>query len=75
MHPDEIFCQKGFILVAHEPGSVSGAPGSHIRGSMVRASEAGDEEIDLVLPGTGRYVNVILKHLTFCFLNSPLEGN
>ncbi|KAF3323186.1 hypothetical protein FCM35_KLT11917 [Carex littledalei] len=54
MHPDETFRQKGFLLVAHEPGSVSGAPGSHIRGSMVRASEAGDEEVDIVLPGTGR---------------------
>jgi 1-phosphatidylinositol-4-phosphate 5-kinase len=37
---------------------VSGAPGSHIRGSMVRVSEAGDEEVDLVLPGTGRFVNL-----------------
>ncbi|KAJ4791399.1 Phosphatidylinositol-4-phosphate 5-kinase family protein [Rhynchospora pubera] len=54
VNPDEIFRQKGFLLVAHEPGSVSSAPGSHIRGSMVRASEAGDEEVDLVLPGTGR---------------------
>jgi len=45
---------KGFLLVAHEPGTTVG--GSHIRGSMVRASEAGSEEVDLVLPGTGRYI-------------------
>ncbi|TVU45512.1 hypothetical protein EJB05_05001 [Eragrostis curvula] len=44
---------KGFLLVAHEPGTTVG--GSHIRGSMVRASEAGYEEVDLVLPGNGRY--------------------
>ncbi|KAL6637679.1 hypothetical protein ACP70R_025251 [Stipagrostis hirtigluma subsp. patula] len=44
---------KGFLLVAHEPGTTVG--GSHIRGSMVRASEAGYEEVDLVLPGTGRF--------------------
>lgn len=44
---------KGFLLVAHEPGATVG--GSHIRGSMVRASEAGYEEVDLVLPGTGRF--------------------
>ncbi|XP_072972040.1 phosphatidylinositol 4-phosphate 5-kinase 1-like isoform X1 [Typha angustifolia] len=48
------FPPKGFCLVAHEPGSGSTMPGSHIRGSMVRASEAGDEEVDLVLPDTGR---------------------
>lgn len=42
------------MLVAHEPGTTIG--GSHIRGSMVRASEAGYEEVDLVLPGTGRYI-------------------
>ncbi|RLN19848.1 phosphatidylinositol 4-phosphate 5-kinase 1-like [Panicum miliaceum] len=44
---------KGFLLVAHEPGTTVG--GSHIRGSMVRASEAGYEEVDLVLTGTGRF--------------------
>nr|CAB3498993.1 unnamed protein product [Digitaria exilis] len=44
---------KGFLLAAHEPGTTVG--GSHIRGSMVRASEAGYEEVDLVLPGTGRF--------------------
>lgn len=47
---------KGLLLVAHEPGSVSSMPGSHIRGSTLRASPEGDEEreVDLLLPGTGR---------------------
>ncbi|KAK8967217.1 Phosphatidylinositol 4-phosphate 5-kinase 1 [Platanthera guangdongensis] len=47
---------KGLLLVAHEPGSLSGMPGSHIRGSTLRAAPAGDEEreVDLLLPGTGR---------------------
>lgn len=49
-----MFPPKGFRLVAHEPGSMSTMPGSHIRGSMLRASEAGGEEVDLVLPGTRR---------------------
>ncbi|GJM96318.1 hypothetical protein PR202_ga13141 [Eleusine coracana subsp. coracana] len=44
---------EGFLLVAHEPGTTVG--GSHIRGSMVRASEAGYEEVDIILPGNGRY--------------------
>ncbi|PKA63759.1 Phosphatidylinositol 4-phosphate 5-kinase 1 [Apostasia shenzhenica] len=46
----------GLLLVAHEPDSVSSMPGSHIRGSTLRASAAGDEEreVDLLLPGTGR---------------------
>ncbi|XP_029119304.1 phosphatidylinositol 4-phosphate 5-kinase 1 isoform X2 [Elaeis guineensis] len=45
---------KGLLLVAHEPGSVNTMPGSHIRGSTLRASAVGDEEVDLILPGTGR---------------------
>eukprot|EP00262_Sarcandra_glabra_P004890 TRINITY_DN16121_c0_g1_i4.p1 TRINITY_DN16121_c0_g1~~TRINITY_DN16121_c0_g1_i4.p1 ORF type:complete len:776 (-),score=104.82 TRINITY_DN16121_c0_g1_i4:229-2556(-) len=45
---------KGLLLVTHEPGSVSTIPGSHIRGSTLRASAAGDKEVDLLLPGTGR---------------------
>ncbi|XP_042395082.1 phosphatidylinositol 4-phosphate 5-kinase 1-like isoform X1 [Zingiber officinale] len=45
---------KGLYLVAHEPSSVSSLPGSHIRGSTLRASAAGNKEVDLLLPGTGR---------------------
>jgi hypothetical protein len=51
-HSEDTSSSKGFLLVAHEPGTTVG--GSHIRGSMVRASEGGYEEVDLVLPGTGR---------------------
>ncbi|RWW67109.1 hypothetical protein BHE74_00025462 [Ensete ventricosum] len=46
---------KGLRLVAHEPSSVSSLPGSHMRGSTLRASAAGNKEVDLLLPGTGRY--------------------
>ena len=53
LHCDDVNSSKGFLLVAHEPGTTVG--GSHIRGSMVRASEGGYEEVDLVLPGTGRF--------------------
>ncbi|KAH7650849.1 Phosphatidylinositol-4-phosphate 5-kinase protein [Dioscorea alata] len=45
---------KGLLLLTHEPGSVSNMPGSHIRGGTLRASVAGDEEIDLFLPSIGR---------------------
>lgn len=45
---------RGLILVTHEPGSVSVAPGPHIRGSTLRAMSVGDQEVDLLLPGTGR---------------------
>ncbi|KNA04201.1 hypothetical protein SOVF_201860 [Spinacia oleracea] len=44
----------GLILVTHEPGSVTSAPGPHIRGSTLRAYSVGDKEVDLLLPGTGR---------------------
>ncbi|XP_062214864.1 phosphatidylinositol 4-phosphate 5-kinase 1-like isoform X2 [Phragmites australis] len=53
LHYEEKSSWKGFLLVAHEPGTTVG--GSHIRGSMVRASGAGYEEVDLVLPGNGRF--------------------
>ncbi|KAK9096038.1 hypothetical protein Sjap_021535 [Stephania japonica] len=46
--------QMGMVLALHEPSSVSAVPGSHIRGSALRASSTGDEEVDLLLPGTGR---------------------
>ncbi|WOK97692.1 phosphatidylinositol 4-phosphate 5-kinase 1-like [Canna indica] len=51
---DEIRTPKGLCLVAHEPSSVSSLPGSHIRGSTLRASAAGNREVDLLLPGTAR---------------------
>ncbi|XP_015690997.1 phosphatidylinositol 4-phosphate 5-kinase 1 isoform X3 [Oryza brachyantha] len=54
LHHEEKISSKGFLLVAaNEPGPT--VRGSHIRGSMVRAAEGGYEEVDLVLPGTGRF--------------------
>uniref|UniRef100_A0A0D9ZC42 1-phosphatidylinositol-4-phosphate 5-kinase n=1 Tax=Oryza glumipatula TaxID=40148 RepID=A0A0D9ZC42_9ORYZ len=54
LHHEETISSKGFLLVAaDEPGPA--VRGSHIRGSMVRAAEGGYEEVDLVLPGTGRF--------------------
>ncbi|KAL8143348.1 hypothetical protein V2J09_016380 [Rumex salicifolius] len=44
----------GLLLVKHEPSSVNTAPGPHVRGSTLRASSAGDKEVDLLLPGTAR---------------------
>ncbi|WZY97460.1 hypothetical protein YC2023_069789 [Brassica napus] len=45
---------KGLLLVTHEPNSVSTAPGPHIRGSTLRAFSVGEQEVDLILPGTAR---------------------
>ncbi|KAL6517710.1 hypothetical protein OROMI_033411 [Orobanche minor] len=45
---------KGLVLVTHEPGCVSTTPGSHIRGSTLKAYSIGNKEADLLLPGTGR---------------------
>lgn len=47
---------KGLILVAHEPSVVNTAPGPHIRGHTLRAYSMGDNEVDLLLPGTARYI-------------------
>lgn len=47
---------KGLRLVAHEPGVVNTAPGAHIRGNTLRAYSMGNNEVDLLLPGTARYV-------------------
>ncbi|KAJ3672951.1 hypothetical protein LUZ60_006325 [Juncus effusus] len=51
-NPSTSNCSERMQIVAHEPGA--SAPGSHIRGSMVRASQFGLEEVDLLLPGTAR---------------------
>ncbi|KAK1287976.1 Phosphatidylinositol 4-phosphate 5-kinase 7 [Acorus calamus] len=45
---------RGLLLVTHEPGSISAIQGSHIRGSGLKVSAAGDQEVDLLLRGTGR---------------------
>ncbi|KAJ6816378.1 phosphatidylinositol 4-phosphate 5-kinase 1-like [Iris pallida] len=52
---DEILTpSRALLLVTHEPSSTSSIPGSHIRGSTLRASVAGNEEVDLLLPEAGR---------------------
>ena len=56
---------KGLLLVTHEPNSVSTAPGPHIRGSTLRAFSVGEQEVDLILPGTASFTYF---HL-FCFLH------
>ncbi|XP_022745754.1 phosphatidylinositol 4-phosphate 5-kinase 9-like isoform X2 [Durio zibethinus] len=45
---------QGLVLVPHGTDDNSVVVGSHIRGRRLRASAAGDEEVDLLLPGTER---------------------
>ena len=51
---------KGLLLVSHEPSIVNTAPGPHIRGNTLRAYSMGDNEVDLLLPGTTRLISMIL---------------
>ncbi|RZB97596.1 Phosphatidylinositol 4-phosphate 5-kinase 8 isoform D [Glycine soja] len=53
---------KGLLLVSHEPSIVNTAPGPHIRGNTLRAYSMGDNEVDLLLPGTARLVSMILSN-------------
>ncbi|CAK7343238.1 unnamed protein product [Dovyalis caffra] len=45
---------QGLVLVPRGTADDSVVVGPHIRGSRLRASSAGDEEVDLLLPGTAR---------------------
>ncbi|CAJ1968863.1 unnamed protein product [Sphenostylis stenocarpa] len=45
---------QGLVLVPRGADDDTVVVGSHIRGSRLRASAAGDEEVDLLLPGTAR---------------------
>ncbi|EEF42864.1 phosphatidylinositol-4-phosphate 5-kinase, putative [Ricinus communis] len=45
---------QGLVLVPRGTDDNSVVVGPHIRGSRLRASSAGDEEVDLLLPGTAR---------------------
>jgi 1-phosphatidylinositol-4-phosphate 5-kinase len=47
----------------HDDG---GIPGIHVRGSPLRASVAGDPEVDLLLPGTARY-DLNVQHISLFF--------
>jgi 1-phosphatidylinositol-4-phosphate 5-kinase len=49
---DMLSYHQGLVLVPG--GSDNIVTGPHIRGSRLRASAAGDEEVDLLLPGTAR---------------------
>ncbi|CAH8259941.1 unnamed protein product [Arabidopsis lyrata] len=49
---DMLSYHEGLVLVPR--GSENIVTGPHIRGSRLRASAAGDEEVDLLLPGTAR---------------------
>ncbi|MCI26501.1 phosphatidylinositol 4-phosphate 5-kinase 9-like, partial [Trifolium medium] len=50
---DEVYnYPQGLVLVPRGADDGSVVVGSHIRGSRLRASAAGDEEVDLLLPGT-----------------------
>lgn len=59
---------KGLILVTHEPNIVGTTPGPHIRGNSLRAFSVGEKEVDLLLPGTGRYVLLVQTYYTFTYL-------
>ncbi|KAG0460526.1 hypothetical protein HPP92_020823 [Vanilla planifolia] len=45
---------EGLVLVTRGSDDNSVVVGPHIRGNRLRASAAGDEEVDLLLPGTAR---------------------
>ncbi|RWR75004.1 Phosphatidylinositol-4-phosphate 5-kinase [Cinnamomum micranthum f. kanehirae] len=45
---------QGLVLIPRGTDENSVVVGPHIRGSRLRASAAGDEEVDLLLPGTAR---------------------
>lgn len=46
---------ESLVLVPRGSDEGSVVVGPHIRGSRLRASAVGDEEVDLLLPGTARY--------------------
>lgn len=53
---------QGLVLVPRGRGCYenSAVVGSHIRGNRLRASAVGDEEVDLLVPDTARYVHCTL---------------
>ncbi|KAF3793458.1 Phosphatidylinositol 4-phosphate 5-kinase 9 [Nymphaea thermarum] len=55
VHEDEISsCPQGLLLVARGPHENGAVFGPHMRGSRLRASAAGNEEVDLILPDNPR---------------------
>ncbi|XP_010272761.1 PREDICTED: phosphatidylinositol 4-phosphate 5-kinase 7-like [Nelumbo nucifera] len=61
-HGELLIPSKGLLLVTHEPG-VSIPPGPHSRGNPLRVSSAGNKEVDLFLPGTGRLTVQLGVHM------------
>ncbi|PIA43607.1 hypothetical protein AQUCO_01900184v1 [Aquilegia coerulea] len=51
---------QGLVLVPRESDNESVVAGPHIRGSRLRASAVGDEEVDLLLPGTASRLQIQL---------------
>lgn len=53
---DEIYnYPQGLVLIPRGTDDGSVVAGPHVRGNRLRASSAGYEEVDLLLPGTARY--------------------
>lgn len=50
----EASAAEGLFLVVHEPEKNSTLSGPHIRGSPLKTAATGNEEVDLLLPGTAR---------------------
>ncbi|KAJ7559774.1 hypothetical protein O6H91_04G100500 [Diphasiastrum complanatum] len=51
---------RGLVLVPRQPGNETSTPGLHVRGSPLRAPAGGDGEVDLLLPGTARRLQIQL---------------
>ncbi|CAN1275975.1 Phosphatidylinositol 4-phosphate 5-kinase 9 [Linum perenne] len=51
---------EGLVLVPRGENDGSVVVGPHVRGSRLRASSAGDEEVDLLLPGTASRLQIQL---------------
>jgi hypothetical protein len=76
---DEVYnYPQGLVLVPRGADDGSVVVGSHVRGSRLRASAAGDEEVDLLLPGTATYflwiLTVVLRIFSLILL-FPCRGN
>ncbi|KAK7274175.1 hypothetical protein RIF29_15253 [Crotalaria pallida] len=51
---------QGLVLFPRGGDDNSVVVGPHVRGSRLRASSAGDEEVDLLLPGTASWVSKLV---------------
>lgn len=61
---------QGLVLVPRGTDDGTVVVGPHVRGGRLRAASAtGDEEVDLLLPGTARYGNQTRKELFVKFVH------